>query len=256
LLEAIKKNKDYEDYKMYKNQKVSIIFPTYNEKDSIREACDEFLANEYVDEVLVVNNNAAEGTKEEVEKTKARQVFEKKQGYGFAIRRGFEDATGDIVIVSEPDGTFHAKDVTKLLAYSEDFDVVFGTRTTRALILEGANMGFFLKWGNWFVAKIMEVLYNTTHLSDVGCTMRLLKKNVVEKLKPKFTVGTSHFGPELMLLVVLNKIKFVEVPVNYGLRVGESSVTGSFWKALILGFQMIGLILEYRIKSIFIDYSK
>jgi glycosyltransferase involved in cell wall biosynthesis len=239
---------------MYKGQKVSIIFPTYNEKDSIREACDEFLANEFVDEVLVVNNNAAEGTKEEVEKTKAKQVFEKKQGYGWAIRRGFEDAIGDIVIVSEPDGTFYAKDVDKLLAYSDDFPVVFGTRTTRALILNGANMGLFLKWGNWFVAKLMEFMFNTTHLSDVGCSMRLLKRSALDKIRGKFTIGTSHFGPELMLLTILNKIDFIEVPVKYGPRVGQSSVTGSFWKALKLGIVMIGLIVKYRFTSLFRKY--
>tara|TARA_Y100000310_G_scaffold172911_1_gene173012 strand:- start:5316 stop:6041 length:726 start_codon:yes stop_codon:yes gene_type:complete len=241
---------------MYKGKKVSIIFPTYNEKDSIKEACDEFLANEYVDEVLVVNNNAAEGTKEEVEKTKANQVFEKKQGYGFAIRRGFEDAIGDILIVSEPDGTFYPQDVNKLLAYSDDFDVVFGTRTTRALILDGANMGLFLKWGNWFVAKIMEFLFNTTHLSDVGCSMRLIKKPALDKIRHKFTIGTSHFGPEFMLLTILNRIPFIEVPVKYGPRVGQSSVTGSFWKALKLGLIMISLILKYRFMSLFKDYSK
>jgi len=143
-----------------------------------------------------------------------------------------------------------------LLVYSKDFDCVFGTRTTRALILNGANMGLFLKWGNWFVAKIMEILFNTTHLSDVGCSMRLIKRRGLEKIKNKFTIGTSHFGPEFMMLVVLNKIKFVEIPVKYGPRIGKSSVTGSFWKALVLGFQMIWLIIKYRLKSLFINYSK
>ncbi len=238
---------------MWKNKKVSVIFPTYNEKESIRKACDDFLSNKYVDEVLVVNNNAAQGTKEEVEKTKARQAFEQKQGYGYAIRRGFEEVTGDIIIISEPDGTFFASDVDKLLVYSDDFDCVLGTRTTRALILGGANMGLFLKWGNWFVAKLIEVLFNTTHLSDAGCSMRLIKKPALAKIKHKFTIGTSHFGPELMLLVILNKIPFVEVPVKYGPRVGKSSVTGSHWKAFILGLQMIWLVLCYRAKSTFRD---
>jgi glycosyltransferase involved in cell wall biosynthesis len=241
---------------MWKNQKVSVIFPTYNEKESIRESIENHFRSEYVDEIIVVNNNAAPGTKEEVEKTKARQVFEKKQGYGYAIRRGLEEAEGDIIIISEPDGTFFGSDLEKLLVYSKDFDCVFGTRTTRALILNGANMGLFLKWGNWFVAKIMEILFNTTHLSDVGCSMRLIKRRGLEKIKNKFTIGTSHFGPEFMMLVVLNKIKFVEIPVKYGPRIGKSSVTGSFWKALVLGFQMIWLIIKYRLKSLFINYSK
>ena len=37
-------------------------------------------------------------------------------------------------------------------------------------------MGCFLKWGNWAVAKMVEVLFNTSHLSDIGCTYRLLRQ--------------------------------------------------------------------------------
>ncbi len=241
---------------MWKKQKVSVVFPTYNEKDSIRAAIEDFFASGYIDEVIVVNNNAAPGTKEEVEKTKARQVFEPRQGYGFAIRRGLEEAKGDLIIIAEPDGTFFGKDVEKLLVYSNDFDCVLGTRTTRALILNGANMGLFLKWGNWFVAKLIEVFFNTTHLSDVGCTMRLIKKSALKKIISQFTVGSSHFSPEFILLVVLHKIPFVEVPVNYGPRTGESSVTGSFWKAFVLGMEMIWLILRYRMVSLVRHYGK
>ena len=53
--------------------------------------------------------------------------------------------------------------------------MVFGTRTTRELIWAGANMAWLLRWGNWAVAKLIEVLFNTSHLSDVGCTYRLLR---------------------------------------------------------------------------------
>lgn len=236
---------------MWKGKKVSVIFPTYNEKESIYDAINNFFANGYVDEIIVVNNNAAEGTSEEVKKTKAREVFEKKQGYGYAIRRGLKEAKGDLLIISEPDSTFVGDDVIKLLAYSDDFDVVFSTRTTKNMIWEGANMGIFLKWGNWFIAKIIEVLFNTTTLTDVGGSMRLLSRKALNKVQRYFTVGSSHFGPEVMLLVIIKKIKFVEIPVNYKKRVGKSSVTGSKLKAFILGLQMINLVLYYRLKSWF-----
>ena len=119
---------------------MSVIFPTYNERDSIRHAIEEFLATGVVDEVLVVNNNAAKGTSEEVARTAAREVHEFVQGYGAAIRRGFREATGDLLIVAEPDDTFRGRDVLKLLSYSDDFDVVYGSRTVKELIWEGANM--------------------------------------------------------------------------------------------------------------------
>jgi glycosyltransferase involved in cell wall biosynthesis len=235
---------------MWKGKSVSIIFPTYNEKDSIKAAIEDFFASGYVDEVIVINNNAAEGTHEEVAKTTAKEVFEKKQGYGYALMRGLDEAIGDFIILSEPDGTFLGRDVIKLLAYSDDFDVVFGTRTSTFLIGEGANMGLFLKWGNVFLAKIIEIFYNTTLLSDVGCTMRLIKRKSLNDIRKLLTIGGSHFGAQMMLVIIKKKIKFIEVPLNYKKRVGESTVTGSSWKAFVLGMCIWGIIISYKFKRL------
>ena len=235
---------------MWNGRTVSVILGTYREKDSIRAVIDGFFATGVVDEVLVVNNNAEEGTAEEVAKTRARQVFEPRQSYGSAYRRGMAEATGDLLILAEPDGTFLPRDVFKLLVYGDDCDAVFGTRTTRELIWRGANMGAFLKWGNWAVAKLVEVLFNTSHLSDVGCTYRLLRRDLAQRLAPRFTVDGSHFGPELMLLTIASGARFVEVPVNYLPRVGASSVTGDLRKAVGLGLVMIGFILRFRIVTL------
>lgn len=151
---------------MWAERNVTVVLMTYAERDSIRRVIEGFFATGWVDEVLVVNNNAQEGTAEEVERTDARQVFEPRQGYGNAIRRGLEEASGDLIVLAEPDGTFLPEDLVKLLAYSGECEAVFGTRTTRELIWDGANMGWFLKWGNWAVAKMVEVLFNTSHLSE------------------------------------------------------------------------------------------
>jgi len=97
---------------MWRNKKVSVVFPTYNEKDSIKEAIDDFFASGFVDEIVVVNNNAAYGTDEEVKKTPARLIYEKKQGYGYAIWKGLQEATGEYLIISEPDGTFSGRPVS------------------------------------------------------------------------------------------------------------------------------------------------
>jgi len=233
---------------MWNGRTVSVVLGTYAEKDSIREVVDGFFDTGLVDEVVVVNNNAEPGTTEEVNLTQARQVFETKQGYGHAYRRGLAEATGDLLVLAEPDGTFLPRDVVKLLTYADDCDAVFGTRTTRELVWSGANMGWFLKWGNWAVAKLVEVLFNTSHLSDVGCTYRLLTRETLEKIQPKFSVGGSHFGPELMLLVITSGARVVEVPVNYLPRVGTSSVTGDMGKAVKLGLQMIAYILKFRLR--------
>ena len=152
---------------MWNGKRLAVILPTYNEHLSIAACIRGFESLGIVDEILVVNNNAHPDTSAEVAPTTAREVLETTQGYGAAIRRGFlETRSFDLVCVCEPDGTFDPADLLKLLPYTHDVDVVFGSRTTQALILSGANMGWFLKWGNWAVAKLVEVLFNTSHLSN------------------------------------------------------------------------------------------
>ena len=240
---------------MYKGKKVVVCFSTYNEKDSLKEYIDGCFATGLVDDVVVVNNNAAAGSSEEVAKTRAIEVHEHKQWYWWWYRRAIQESLDigwDLIILTEPDGTFSPKDVEKFLVYSEDFPVVFGTRTTSSCIGDGANMWFFIKWGNWAVAKMVEVLFNTTHLSDVWCTYKLFHKDVLNQIKGKFTVWASHFWPELMLLVIKNKIRFVEIPVLYLQRVWVSSVTWDRWKTIKLWMRMIWFILHHR----FVNHDK
>lgn len=242
---------------MWKNQTISVVLPTYNEKDSIRKCVLDFFATGYVDEVIVVNNNAAPGTSEEVAGSGAREVIETEQGYGAAIQRGFREAKGDLVVVCEPDSTFEALDIEKLLAYSTDFDFVLGSRTVKEMIWEGANMGTFLKWGNYAVAKMMEFLFNSNCLTDVGCTYRLIKRPALELLMPRFTIKGSFFGPEMMLLSLKNRVPMVQIPINYKKRVGTSAVTGDPVKAFFLGCQMILLILRHKfLMGYATDFSK
>jgi hypothetical protein len=174
-------------------------------------------------------------------------VAESRQGYGFALRRGLAEANAEYVILAEPDGTFMAKDVLKLLAYADDFDLVLGTRTTRELIWHGANMGWQLRWGNWLVAKVLQVLFGGPSLSDCGCTLRLIRRSAAQRLLPRFTVGGSHFLPEMVCLALLSGLRLVEVPVNYRRRVGESKITGSMHTALKVGGRMVRLIVRYRL---------
>lgn len=239
---------------MYQGKKVTVILPTYNEKDSIRKVINDFEATGVVDEIIVINNNAAEGTSEEVAPTSAIEIHEPKQGYGSAIQRGFKEAVGDLIVVCEPDDTFLASDIFKLLSYSNEIDIVYGSRTVSTLIWENANMGPFLRHGNWAVGKLLQVLFNTNSLTDVGCTFRLVKKEVVDKMMDQFKVTSNFFGPEMMVRGYLNKFKCIQIPLNYKDRVGESSVTGSFKKAFKLGVQMIFLIIALRFKMDFIFF--
>jgi glycosyltransferase involved in cell wall biosynthesis len=234
---------------MFGDKRVSVVLMTYAEKNSIREVIEGFFATGVVDEVLVVNNNAEPGTSEEVEATDARQVFETKQGYGHASRRGLIESTGDLVVLAEPDGTFKPEDIHKLLVFSSECDAVFGTRTTPQMIWHGANMDWFLRWGNWAVAKLVEALFNTSHLSDVGCTYRLFTRELADLIAERMRIGGNHAGPEMMLLAITSGARFVEVPVNYLPRVGTSSATGSPIVAVAIGLRMIELILRFRART-------
>lgn len=227
---------------MYNSKTVSVIFPAYNEEKYIRRAVQDFYLDGIVDEVLVVNNNSKDHTDEEARAVATRVVLETRQGYGYALRRGLCEAQGDIIVMAEPDGTFIGKDILKLLAYADDFEMVCGTRTTRELIWKEANMGWFLRLGNWAVAKLLQFLYDAPSLSDCGCTLRLIHRSALLQFVDQLTVGASHFLPEMVILGLKHRIKIIEIPVNYRGRVGESKITGNFKGALSTGIQMIGLI--------------
>ncbi len=231
---------------MYKNQRVSVVFPAYNEEAGIGQAVKDFTTQQLADEIIVVDNNSTDRTAELAGKAGARVVREEKQGYGNAIQRGLLEAKGDIIVVAEPDGTFLGRDMEKLLAYTDDFDFVLGSRINSALISEGANMGLLLKWGNWALAKLLVLVYNATGLTDVGCTYRVIRRQALHKIQPEFRVGGSDFSPEMILLAFKKGVRTIEVPVNYRPRLGESKITGNPLAAFKLGLEMIWLILSRR----------
>ncbi len=239
---------------MYHNKKVSIIIPTYNEENSIARVINGFFATGFVDEVVAVDNNARGKTAQEILSTKARHIREtENQGYGHALMRGLREATGDLLVMCEGDGTFSPDDLEKFLIYSDDFEVVLGTRTSRAAIWSGAFMPFPVRFGNWAVAKFLEVINNGPTLTDVGCTYKLLSRSAYNKIKDLFPLssGDGRFSPELMIWIIRRGLNPIEIPVNFMSRVGESQYTGSIWKAAKLGFRMSILITRYKLRSIF-----
>jgi glycosyltransferase involved in cell wall biosynthesis len=236
---------------MWKEQRVQVIFPAFNEEENIRRAIADFYDTGFVDEIIVVDNNSTDGTREEILATGATYLFERQPGYGSALTRGMRAATADIIITCEPDGTFSAGDIIKLLIYSDDYDVVFGTRTSKAAIWSGANMGWFLRIGNVAVAKLLEYLFNGPCLTDVGCTMKLIKRDVLESFVLKLSVAGSHFQPQFMIMCIRASKKVIEIPVEYLPRTGVSKITGKLSKAMRLGCTMILFILKTRIQTLF-----
>lgn len=236
---------------MWKQQTVQIIFPAYNEESGIRRAVEDFYATGLVDEVIVVDNNSTDSTRDEVAKTRAMLLSESRPGYGAALMRGLRAASADLIVTCEPDGTFSAGDLIKLLIYSDDYDVVFGTRTSKAAIWSGANMGWLLRIGNVAVAKLLEYLFNGPCLTDVGCTMKLIRRDVLNSFASRLSVTGSHFQPEFMINCIRSSARVIEIPVEYLPRTGESKITGKLGKAARLGMRMILYILKTRVITIF-----
>ena len=235
---------------MYNGQTVSVVFPAYNEEGNIVTAVEDFFSTGEVDEVIVVDNNSRDRTAELVRtKTNARLIMETRQGYGSALIRGLKEATTDLVIMAEPDGTFIGRDILKLLAYSHDFELVMGTRTSRQLIWSGANMDWFLRLGNIAVAKLAEFLFNTPQLTDCGCTLRLVRRDKLQLFVNHLQVTRSHFLPEMVIRARQYGLSMIEIPINYRPRVGESKITGTFKGTFNTGMRMIGLILKLRLSG-------
>jgi glycosyltransferase involved in cell wall biosynthesis len=235
---------------VHEGRRVSVVLPAYNEEASIYEAVRAFGAVPAVDEVLVVNNRSRDRTEAEAVRAGARVVREERQGYGAALTRGLREASGDIIVLAEPDNTFVARDVMKLLAYADDFDMVCGTRTAPNMIWSGANMGFAMRMGNTLLAKVIQVLYGGPSLSDCGCTLRLIHRGAWARIDPFITVTGSHFLPEMVILGLRRGLRLVEVPVNYRSRIGDSKITGSWSGTVRTALRMGGLAAGYLVTRV------
>ena len=104
-----------------------------------------------------------------------------------------------------------------------------------------------LKVGKYDIVKLLgKGATGTVYLAKDTFTG---KEVALKTIEPDMTIGGSSFGPEMMILTMLHDLKVIQIPVNYLPRVGESSVTGDFRKAFFLGMTMIGLVLQYRLRS-------
>ncbi len=229
---------------MWGRKTVSVIFPTYKEKKSIFDAIQEFDSSGYVDEIIVVDNNAEEGTEAEVKRTRAKIIKETRQGYGRAIQTGIANTKADLMIIAEPDGTFDGKDVVKLLAYSDDFDTVFGSRTHVPLVEKNSEMTIVRRILDVILGKLISLLFISPPLTDVGCTLRLTNRKGWQKIAKECKANNAMFATEWLLLAAKNKVRFIEVPINFRSRVGKSSLTATFFDQAKWGTRISFYILK------------
>ena len=238
---------------MFRGHRVTVVIPAYNEEATIAEVVRDFRAQAPVDRVLVVDNNCSDRTAELARAAGAEVVEESAPGYGCAIRGGLDHAvrTGaKICIVTEADGSFRGADCWKLLHYLEDCHMALGTRTTRQMVEQGANMDKLLRWGNVTMAKLLEAFWYLPHeprLTDVGCSYRALWASTWERIRAGTTEVGPAFSPEMICAAYQRGLRVVEVPVHYGARLGgESKHSDSFLKVSKTALGMFRAICRKR----------
>lgn len=235
---------------MWGGKRVSLILPTTgDEHEAIRRVIEEFEASGVIDEIVVVGHEPTPRVCARVAQTRARRIVAPRPGQGAAIRSGLREVDGELIVIAEPDGRFWARDVHKLLTYTEDFDVVFGSRTLTQRIWDHAPLGLLRKWGHVAVAKLVELLFNTTSLTDVGCTLCCIRREALVPLEPLFTVDDRRFNAEMLVLSILRRHEVVQVPVETRRRRDASPGTREDGVAFGLGLRTVALILDYRLRS-------
>jgi glycosyltransferase involved in cell wall biosynthesis len=231
---------------------VCVALTAYNDNEAISLAVKDFVSQENVVEVVVVDNNSHDGTARQAREAGARVVREEKQGYGHACIRGLREALSckdaEVIVLAEGDMTFCARDIWKMIPYLDDVDMVVGSRTHTVLIDSDSQLGSFLLWGNVLLGKIMQIRFlGKTRFTDVGCTMRAIRKEALARIIDRFSVGADHFSPHMIMVALTNGLRVIEIPVNFKKRVGVSKgAGGSKKRAVKIGLKMLWHILTYR----------
>jgi len=198
--------------------KLSIVMPVYNEEDTLDEIFRRVQATPYDKEIIAVDDASVDSSRKVLERLAGQydnlRVFyhEKNQGKGAALRTGFAQVTGDVVIIQDADLEYDPVDYPALLdpIQRELADVVYGSR------LIGAQphrvLYFWHYMGNRCVTFLSNMFTNL-NLSDMEVGYKAFKADVVKDIK----ISSNRFGvePELTAKVARKGCRVYEVPISY-----------------------------------------
>lgn len=203
--------------------KLSIIIPIYNEKNTILKLLsrvEKVNISPMKKEIIIVDDCSTDGSKEVLKKLENRyRVFyhKKNQGKGAALRTGFKQATGDILIIQDSDLEYDPDEYPRLLKPILDgkADVVYGSRFTGI----GAHRVLFY-WhhiGNQFLTMFSNMFTNL-NLTDMETGYKVFRKEVIKDVLPKLKSDRFGFEPEITARIAKNKYRIYEVGISYSGR--------------------------------------
>ena len=243
-------------------QTVSVIIAAYNEREFIEEILHRVQAVGLASEIVVVDDGSTDGTRERLAEMQRRQqngdaeaeildgrarlrlgefhfLFqERNQGKGAALRRGFGEATSDILLVQDADLEYDPRDYPRLLEPILDgrADVVYGSR-----FLGGPQrVHFFWHYvGNKFLTLLSDMLTNLK-ITDMETCYKVFRREVIGSMR----LRSNRFGfePEVTAKVAKGRWRVYEVPVSYAGRSYEEGKKIT-WRDGMLAFFTI---LRYR----------
>lgn len=220
--------------------RLSIVIPALNEEEAIGSTVERCLAarSHICDsggvsevEVVVVNDGSSDDTEEIAKRFPSVSVlgFDENQGYGAAIKTGFEHGTGDLVGFLDADGTCDPLifgDLCRALQ-DENADLALGSRMGK-----GSSMPPVRKIGNTFFALLLGVL-SKRRVNDTASGMRVIRRASLTKLYP--LPDGLHFTPAMSARALMeDDVRLVEIPMPYAERIGQSklSVVRDGWRFL------------------------
>jgi glycosyltransferase involved in cell wall biosynthesis len=197
--------------------------PVYNEVTTVRQIVEAVLAVDLPKELLIVDDGSRDGTHELVaslqqEHPEVIRTFlqARNQGKGAAVRRGIEEATGDIVIVQDADLEYEPQDYHALIKPIVDgkADVVYGSRFL------GVHRCFMLTHyiGNRMLTWITNILFNTI-VSDMETCYKVFRADFIRSLRLRS--NGFEIEPEITAKVMKRRARLYEVPISYAGRTYE-----------------------------------
>ena len=199
--------------------KLSIVIPAFNEKKTIGTVVEKVLSTSYRKEIVIVDDGSNDGTREELKSLESepsvRIIYkDRNRGKGAALREGFQNITGQVVIIQDADLEYDPIDYGALLEPILDgrADVVYGTR-----FLGGPHRVLFF-WhyvGNRLLTMLSNMLTNL-NLTDMETGYKVFRSPVLKDLSLK----SNRFGfePEITAKVARKKWRVYEVPISYSGR--------------------------------------